>query len=153
MNWGSELLHAWVHNNYDTFIYNMLADVVLDCVVCIWVSVEVRWLLSTMDRLYSTVAPLVKASLTDKWFARVRSLGVLAKKQNGVSKVHPVWNGYIILLKLIRYTSWWCASLSTLTITADVCWRHPSNCSTALPKVFSWDLQVCQCIRNHIKFT
>ena len=26
--------------------------------------------------------------------------------------------------------------------------RHPANCSTALPEVFSRDLQVCPCIRK-----
>ena len=40
----------------------------------------------------------------------------------------------------------------TLTSTADFCClaRHPTNCSTALPKVFSSDLPVCQCIRTHM---
>ena len=28
--------------------------------------------------------------------------------------------------------------------------RHPTNCSTALPKVFSSDLLVCQCIRTYV---
>lgn len=45
----TEGLNYCMSSQYDTFICNMLADV-LACVVCIWVSVEVRWLLSTMDR-------------------------------------------------------------------------------------------------------
>ena len=47
---------------------------------------------------------------------------------------------------------WHLPGCCTLTSTADFCClaRHPTNCSTALPKVFSSDLPVCQCIRTHM---
>ena len=58
----------------------------------------------------------------------------------------------IISLNIHKTTSHWhLPGCCTLTSTADFCClaRHPTNCSTALPKVFSSDLPVCQCIRTH----
>ena len=41
-----------------------------------------------------------------------------------------------------------------LDLVTSACFaRHPANCSTGLPKVFSKDLQVCQCIRTHMKLS
>ena len=60
----------------------------------------------------------------------------------------------IISLNIHKATSrWHLPGCCTLTSTADFCClaRHPTNCSTAaLPKVFSSDLPVCQCIRTHM---
>ena len=59
----------------------------------------------------------------------------------------------IILLNIHKTTSrWHLPGCCTLTSTADFCClaRHPTNYSTALPKVFSSDLPVCQCIRTHM---
>ena len=57
----------------------------------------------------------------------------------------------IISLNIHKATSrWHLLGCCTLTSTADFCYlaRHPTNSSTALPKVFSSDLPVCQCIRT-----
>ena len=59
----------------------------------------------------------------------------------------------IISLNIHKATSrWHLLGCCTLTSTADFCYlaRHPTNCSTALPKVFSSDLPVCQYIRTHV---
>ena len=65
---------------------------------------------------------------------------------------HPLWNGHIILLNIHK------GILSAGIGMLFVLWprvltfvslaRHPANCSTALPEVFSRDLQVCPCIRT-----
>ena len=50
-------------------------------------------------------------------------------------------------LNIHKTTSrWHLHGCCTLTSTADFCLL---GCSTVLPKVFSRDLQVCQCIRTH----
>ena len=65
----------------------------------------------------------------------------------GVTLCHCRERGYtrfdIILLNIHKAIS--LPGCCTLTSTADFCClaRHPANCSTALPKVFSRDLQVC----------
>ena len=71
--------------------------------------------------------------------------------------VHTVKRGHtrfdIISLNIHKATlRWHLPGCCTLTSTADFCCfaRHPTNCSTALPKVFSSDLPVCQCIRTHM---
>ena len=59
----------------------------------------------------------------------------------------------IIILNIHKITSCWhLPGCCTLTLTADFCClaRYPTNCSTTLPKVFSSDLPVCQCIRTHM---
>ena len=68
----------------------------------------------------------------------------------GVTCVAAMERGYtrfdIILLNIHKATSrWHLLGCYTLTSTADFCClaRHPTNCFTALPKVFSRDLQVC----------
>ena len=58
----------------------------------------------------------------------------------------------IISLNIHKTTSrWHLPGCCTLTSTADFCClaRHTTKCSTALPEVFSRDLQVCQFIRTH----
>ena len=58
----------------------------------------------------------------------------------------------IISLNIHKATSrWYCmAALRPRLLTFACLARHPANCSTALPKVFSSDLPVCQCIRTHM---
>ena len=59
----------------------------------------------------------------------------------------------IILLNIHKTTSrWYCMAvvLRPRLLTFARLARHPANCSTALPKVFSSDLPVCQCIRTHM---
>ena len=59
----------------------------------------------------------------------------------------------IISLNIHKTTSRWCCMAVVLRprllTFACLAW-HPANCSTAFPKVFSRDLQVCQCIRTHM---
>ena len=59
----------------------------------------------------------------------------------------------IISLNIHKTTSrWYCMAVvlrPRLLTFACLAW-HPANCSTALPKVFSSDLPVCQCIRTHM---
>ena len=59
----------------------------------------------------------------------------------------------IISLNIHKTTSrWYCMAVvlrPRLLTFACLAW-HPPNCSTALPKVFSSDLPVCQCIRTHM---
>ena len=65
--------------------------------------------------------------------------------------VHPVWNGYIILLnihKIFNDFAWLVHWPWLLTLSCCLS-RHTANCSTALSKVFSRDFQVYQCIRTH----
>ena len=59
----------------------------------------------------------------------------------------------IISLNFDKATSrWYCMAvvLRPRLLTFACLARHPANCSTALPKVFSSDLPVCQCIRTHM---
>ena len=65
--------------------------------------------------------------------------------------VHPVWNGYIILLnihKTFNDFAWLVHWPWLLTLSCCLS-RHTANCSTALSKVFSRGFQVYQCIRTH----
>ena len=59
----------------------------------------------------------------------------------------------IISLNIHKTTlRWYCMTVvlrPRLLTCACLAW-HPANCSTALPKVFSSDLPVCQCIRTHM---
>ena len=59
----------------------------------------------------------------------------------------------IISLNIHKTTSrWYCMAVvlrPRLLTFACLAW-HPANCFTALPKVFSGDLPVCQCIRTHL---
>ena len=59
----------------------------------------------------------------------------------------------IISLNIHKTTShWYCMAVvlrPRLLTFACLAW-HPANCSTALHKVFSSDLPVCQCIRTHM---
>ena len=71
----------------------------------------------------------------------------------GIGQVHPVWNGYVILLNnhvtfnpLCRHCMTAVLWLPLLTFACLA--RHPANCITAFPTVFSRDLQVCQYIRS-----
>ena len=75
----------------------------------------------------------------------------------GVTCVIAVKRGYtrfdIILLNIHKTTSrWYCMAvvLRPRLLTFACLARHPANCSTALPKVFSSDLPVCQCTRTYI---
>ena len=75
----------------------------------------------------------------------------------GVTCVTAMKRGYthfdIILLNIHKTTSrWYCMAvvLRPRLLTFACLARHPANCSTALPKVFSSDLPVCQCIRTHM---
>ena len=68
----------------------------------------------------------------------------------GVTCVTAVKRGYtrfdIILLNIHKTTSrWYCMAvvLRPRLLTFACLARHPANCSTALPKVFSSDLPVC----------
>ena len=58
-----------------------------------------------------------------------------------------------ITLNIHKTTSrWYCMAVvlrPRLLTFACLAW-HPANCSTALPKVFSSDLPVCQCTRTHM---
>ena len=68
----------------------------------------------------------------------------------GVTCVTAVKRGYtcfdIILLNIHKTTlRWYCMAvvLRPRLLTFACLARHPANCSTALPKVFSSDLPVC----------
>ena len=75
----------------------------------------------------------------------------------GMTCVIAVKRGYtrfdIILLNIHKTTlRWYCMAvvLRPRLLTFACLARHPANCSTALPKVFSSDLPVCQCTRTYI---